>query len=183
MRAPWLLSTLLAVVACASSTKTKQLADGSWKITCKSEYERCVHNAQKVCGDLKPRILSGGNKDQLYGTPGNQVAVTRSELLVICEDPDAPPPGLYKLPKREEPPPLVCAPGVTQRCVGAGACEGGQACLPDGSGFGPCDCGGSGPAAAPIVDAGAPEGGSPDAATVAPGADAAAPGADAASSL
>nr|PZN25197.1 MAG: hypothetical protein DIU78_10725 [Pseudomonadota bacterium] len=35
----------------------------------------------------------------------------------------------------------VCIPGATQQCVGPGACSGGQACLPDGSGFGPCDCG------------------------------------------
>lgn len=35
----------------------------------------------------------------------------------------------------------VCTPGSTQACVGAAACNGGQACLPDGSGFAPCDCG------------------------------------------
>ena len=35
----------------------------------------------------------------------------------------------------------LCVPGVTQRCYGPGACAGAQACLPDGSGFGPCDCG------------------------------------------
>ena len=35
----------------------------------------------------------------------------------------------------------VCRPGETERCVGPGACEGGQACLADGSAFGPCDCG------------------------------------------
>jgi hypothetical protein len=44
----------------------------------------------------------------------------------------------------------TCRPGETQRCVGAGACEGGQACLADGSGFGPCDCG------APSTDVKAP---------------------------
>jgi hypothetical protein len=37
---------------------------------------------------------------------------------------------------------LTCRPGETQRCVGPAACEGGQACLSDGSGFGTCDCGG-----------------------------------------
>ena len=35
----------------------------------------------------------------------------------------------------------VCSPGETRQCVGPGACEGGQACEEDGSGFGPCDCG------------------------------------------
>lgn len=38
-------------------------------------------------------------------------------------------------------PERFCAPGQTQECVGPGACAGGQSCLPDGSGFGPCDCG------------------------------------------
>jgi len=42
----------------------------------------------------------------------------------------------------------VCRPGETQHCVGAGACEGGQACLADGSGFGACDCGKSTPGGA-----------------------------------
>jgi len=34
-----------------------------------------------------------------------------------------------------------CTPGETQACVGPGSCEGGQFCLTDGSGWGPCDCG------------------------------------------
>jgi hypothetical protein len=34
-----------------------------------------------------------------------------------------------------------CVPGTTQQCVGVGACLGGQACLPSGDGWGPCDCG------------------------------------------
>ena len=37
--------------------------------------------------------------------------------------------------------PHVCVPGATQACVGVAACAGGQACLADGSGYGPCDCG------------------------------------------
>lgn len=35
----------------------------------------------------------------------------------------------------------LCSTGETRTCVGPGACQGGQSCLPDGSGFGPCDCG------------------------------------------
>jgi hypothetical protein len=42
----------------------------------------------------------------------------------------------------------ACTPGATQTCVGPGACQGGQACLGDGSAFGPCDCGAR-PAAPP----------------------------------
>jgi hypothetical protein len=36
-----------------------------------------------------------------------------------------------------------CTPGVTQACLGPGACSGAQACRSDGSGWGACDCGGS----------------------------------------
>lgn len=35
----------------------------------------------------------------------------------------------------------VCTPNETRLCYGPGACEGGQACEADGSGWGPCDCG------------------------------------------
>jgi hypothetical protein len=34
-----------------------------------------------------------------------------------------------------------CTPGETQSCFGPGACNGGQSCLLDGSGFSRCDCG------------------------------------------
>lgn len=40
--------------------------------------------------------------------------------------------------------PVACVPGESQECVGPGACKGGQVCTPDGTGFGPCDCGGGG---------------------------------------
>jgi hypothetical protein len=35
----------------------------------------------------------------------------------------------------------ACIPGATQECLGAGACRGAQACMMDGRGYGPCDCG------------------------------------------
>lgn len=35
----------------------------------------------------------------------------------------------------------ACTPGLSQACVGPGACQGGQVCKADGSGYGPCDCG------------------------------------------
>jgi hypothetical protein len=35
----------------------------------------------------------------------------------------------------------VCSSGETQRCVGPGACEGGQECQADGMGWAKCDCG------------------------------------------
>jgi hypothetical protein len=40
-------------------------------------------------------------------------------------------------------PGVHCVPGASQACVGPGGCQGGQVCLPDGSGLAPCDCGGA----------------------------------------
>jgi hypothetical protein len=45
-------------------------------------------------------------------------------------------------------PARLCIPGATQACLGAGACQGAQACREDGGGYLPCDCG-TGAAAAP----------------------------------
>lgn len=53
-------------------------------------------------------------------------------------------PGAPKAAPSEPPPASaerVCVPGVTQACLGPGACNGAQACLESGQGFGPCDCG------------------------------------------
>lgn len=37
----------------------------------------------------------------------------------------------------------VCNEGDTRECLGPGACKGAQACLADGTGFKPCECGSS----------------------------------------
>jgi len=53
---------------------------------------------------------------------------------------------------------VACTKGATQACVGPGACQGGQVCLADGSGFGACDCGPqqAAPPAAPGLSPAAP---------------------------
>jgi hypothetical protein len=91
----------------------------------------------------------------------SQVAVREAELDIACADrrgqlptvASAPPAtsAAPASPASPAPAPVSavssaprvgsCTPGATQRCVGAGACVGGQACLPDGSGFATCDCG------------------------------------------
>jgi hypothetical protein len=48
-----------------------------------------------------------------------------------------------KVEEKAAPPPeprRACIPGLMQGCTGIGGCSGGQACLADGSGFGPCQC-------------------------------------------
>ncbi len=48
-------------------------------------------------------------------------------LTLACDDEPAPPGP-------------ACVPGLAQSCNGPGRCEGAQACLEDGTGFGPCQC-------------------------------------------
>jgi hypothetical protein len=36
---------------------------------------------------------------------------------------------------------VLCTPGQSIACVGPGACQGGQVCMPAGNGYGPCECG------------------------------------------
>lgn len=38
-------------------------------------------------------------------------------------------------------PPRVCVPGRAVACTGSGGCAGGQACVENGTGYSPCDCG------------------------------------------
>ncbi len=55
--------------------------------------------------------------------------------------PTAPASTASASPESKSPVARVCVPGATQACLGPGACAGAQACLTDGTGFGPCDCG------------------------------------------
>lgn len=63
----------------------------------------------------------------------------------------------------------ACTPGESVACVGAGGCSGGQACPPDGTGFGPCDCGSEDAGAAD--DAGSADAGAADSGAVDAGSD------------
>lgn len=159
MRLPSPLLIGLVCLGCGSSSvQTSQLPDGTWKVTCKTSYDKCLRKAESICPGART-VLGGGNRDEIYGYEGNQVATRKSEVYVRCDNSEQ---GSYRLkrevkPAASDPVPTdeaaerarSCTPGTTQRCVGPGACEGGQACLPDGSGFGPCDCGPASPAASP----------------------------------
>jgi hypothetical protein len=152
MRYSWLVSCSIALLSCGSSIKTQRLPDGTLKVICKSSLEQCKRSASEVCGRSGHRVVAGTSENKLFGTPGNQVSVGQSEVIIACGD-------LAARPAKAPPPATstrVCTPGSTLRCYGPAACIGGQACLPDGSGFGACDCGshaGADPSA-PVLDAG-----------------------------
>lgn len=54
---------------------------------------------------------------------------------------------------------MACTPGLSVACVGPGACQGGQVCAADGSGYGPCDCGQAGGGGASAGAGGQPDAG------------------------
>lgn len=75
--------------------------------------------------------------------------------------------SLLSLPACTSSPPVVptllCTPGESSACVGAGGCQGGQVCATDGESFGACECGVGGDAG---PDAAQGDSGSVDAETM-----------------
>ncbi len=153
-RWPHLFGFVLAVLGSVSCARAKvtQVPDGSHRIVCERGMKICVARAEKLCGDDGYTILSGRTHMKLLGGSSSsyQQLAANGELFVMCGDVETPElsqkPAIPLPPRNDEaaphsPAPGVCTPGATQQCVGAGACAGGQTCLPGGTGFGPCDCG------------------------------------------
>lgn len=168
------LLALAGAVASCSKNHAVQLKDGSWQVQCEDQVERCVREAQRTCGDEAYHVISGKQEEKLYGGQnGYQMGAELHTLEFRCGSD----PGVWKLERKDEaapvepdalrPPPAkqLCTPGTTQRCVGPAACEGGQSCNADGTGYSPCDCGTSG--AAPVDAAPAPSS-APPASSAAP---------------
>lgn len=142
---------MLAALSC-SGAQEKRLEDGTWHIRCGESMSRCTNRAEVLCGDRGYHVLGGGTQGAVLGGPsGYQTRVESSELLVRCgmapageEQPveASPEKGTDPAPARAP----LCIPGSTQACVGPAGCSGGQACLPDGSGYAACDCGSAQPA-------------------------------------
>jgi hypothetical protein len=172
LRAPWdkrspmwrrAACGLLFLASCmmAGPVERRKLADGSWQLTCRLPMDECVRHLEAICMDKRYRILAGQSKRELRDVEPGTREYRTSELTVLCDRDAAdfaaaaaaaspsgpPPPGAPPLPP---PPPAPaaaprasCVPGAAQACVGPAGCNGGQACRADGSGFGPCDCGGA----------------------------------------
>ncbi len=134
---------------------------------CVSQAEKYC-NVQKKDGGYV--IMSGASRKILMGSENSQyrTAAEVAQLEVKCGTESLPIaaaseghdyPLSYKLPPRTDADltpaeaalavpaaapataSSACTKGSTQACVGPGACQGGQVCLADGSGYGPCDCG------------------------------------------
>lgn len=153
MKSRWLCVAIF-LFACGATSRVQRRVDGSYLIDCKSQ-KSCLDRAASLCGETGYDIIGGRHDQKLYGVPGNQKLIGKDQLYVRCRrdamiDVPDPAQGSWKLERPDagvEPTPAsaprhsVCRPGESQQCFGAGACEGGQACKTDGSGFEPCDCG------------------------------------------
>jgi hypothetical protein len=164
----WLSLTSAALLtACgAQEFQSQKLADGSYRIQCGLSMDECIRRAQGTCQHQRYRILEGTSETRLRDAPPFEQTYHTSRLHLKCTDGDD---VLLAIDKKDDvaaeekkgevtapKPAKVCTTGETRSCVGAGDCKGGQACLPDGSGFGSCDCAASAapaeaaPATAPV---------------------------------
>jgi hypothetical protein len=152
---------VVAFVGCGPRA-AKPRADGTYLFDC-SDHKACLERAKRTCGEQGYIVVGGQSNKKKYGSPGNEVYIGKDEMYIRCnrdrpKDAPIPETGDWSLrrnestttvgtaktvsvPKSTSAPDRVCRPGETQRCFGPAACEGGQACLTDGSAFGPCDCG------------------------------------------
>lgn len=171
-----LLILLGGLCACSARNSARPLKDGTWEVKCEDRVDRCVREAQRVCGDEPYHVVSGKKDEEVYGgQTGYQVGVDVHTLEFRC----GADPAVWKLERKEEPAPAepkgapapskkkACTPGSTQRCVGPGACEGGQSCNADGTGYSPCDCGTPSPDVPPASPA-PPASAAPPASSAAP---------------
>jgi hypothetical protein len=165
------LVVLFGVGCARSGVEIQRMPDGSHDITCPgTPLAKCLDNVESVCKGTSFEVLYARDEQKTYGVEQTYVEKHTSRAQVHClglhdvprsdgvamaaPDASATPgasvtPGAsatpggapVTAPHGTEAPLHACVPGATQACVGVAACAGGQACLPDGSGYGPCDCG------------------------------------------
>src|SRR3974390_2105691 len=115
----------LALYACSPSTvERRQLADGSWQLSCRLPMDECARQADALCIDQRYRILRGQSRHVLHGVTLSQVDYRTSELTFVCGDDDKGPAPDASAPDRPQSSPdspkVACTPGSTQACMGPG---------------------------------------------------------------
>lgn len=162
------LVTALASTGCSREARAVRLPSDHpnaeiYSITCRTAIHACRDKAAEICGGKYQVLQSAGAKvepPRVSSAPGPRSTASRyqradwvGELVVACGSgaspelaepipaPAQPAQDRPAEPARELAPGQLCIPGVTQLCLGPAACRGAQACLPDGCGYGPCDCG------------------------------------------
>lgn len=165
----WLsLTSFALLVACGvPEVQQQKLKDGSWKFECELSMDECIRKVEETCPNQRYRILEGTSETRLRDAPPFERAFHTSRLHLVCSNDGGSPllslgsggsaavPGAA--PEAAKPAASqVCSAGQTRECVGPAACKGGQTCLPDGAGFGACDCGPAPAATAPAAPADVP---------------------------
>lgn len=169
----------LLLNACARDANAVRLVSSSpreeiYRVTCKDDIRACRDEATLACKGAYAVLESTGapvEPPRVTSAPGPTSTGPRyqrrkwvGQMVVVCGDGVPPPAEALQAPSESPSPPLtvaperLCIPGATQRCLGPAACSGAQACLPDGDGYGPCDCGAQQRPAVDGTDAGAPSG-------------------------
>jgi len=148
---PLLLAAFAGIGACSlKNVERKTLPDGGYELTCRARLSACLVEIQETCADAGYDVVSAFEERKRSGPSTGETEIIRSHATIRCRkptaifggdpvEPAAPRPAPSVAVPAPRPP--VCQPGTTQVCVGTGACQGGQQCLPDGSAFGACDCG------------------------------------------
>jgi hypothetical protein len=155
-----LLLSAFVLLSCTSTQQITKVGEKTYRLSCKTSLGQCLEQVDRVCTSGF-KVQEGNDERRTYGVSvgSAQTEVRSSEALVRChtrtlfgdDDEDEAKKPSYAKPAASSAPvkERICLPGSTQECIGGGGCRGGQACLIDGSAFGPCDC----QAAAPEVSA------------------------------
>lgn len=163
----WLSLLALWLVGCTPAAQAFRLnpeqSPERYRVTCKKRFLHCEQKVRELCDkdfqiveqhSSAPEQPLVSESDLSSTGPKSGPVDWVGELVVVCGR-DLPPLRLVRTETAgtpaENPPPAassatpvtdrVCVPGVTQACLGPGACSGAQACLASGEGFGMCDCG------------------------------------------
>jgi hypothetical protein len=175
----------LAAGGCSNGARSVRLpalspGDEIYRITCEASIAACREEASQVCtgsyevlestgAPVQPtRVTSApgpsstGPRYQRLGWVGQMVIACGRGTPSVAEGAEhAPPHEARGTPSDVPEPDRLCIPGVTQECLGPGACRGAQACLADGNGYGPCDCGNASTHAQSRSARDMPDGGAP----------------------
>ena len=176
-----LLGGALAASGCSRDARAVRLpattpGDEIYRITCEDAIDKCRAEAREVCAGPYEELEATGapvEPTRVTSAPGPSSTGPRyqrkkwiGQMVVACGSAapraaaggDESGPSVAALAAASAThgagAERLCIPGVTQECLGPAACRGAQACLADGNGFGPCDCGNGVSRVAP-ADAGA----------------------------
>ncbi len=184
-----LLAAFLAS-SCSSGARSVRLpalspGDEIYRVSCEDSIRACRDEASAICSGSyevlestgapiqPPRVTSapgpastGPRYQRLKWVGQMVVACGRAAPSVAAEAVRTPHDEANQGAIERPAPDRLCIPGLTQECLGPGACRGAQACLADGNGYGPCDCGRASTHAQSndafgVADAGAPGQSSP----------------------